>query len=460
MNKYRAKSLIRTGEYDFINHKIVLHKFSEVDIVKIEAAIGNAWEQSENIDEISENIEIRSLIKHELTHFIDTTTTLWGLEYAIRKNMVIKSKSNSEKTDNAVKVFMLNTSEILMHDILFEEVELVDFKYDEIKHQYTYDDRFGTVIWLVFMFEGTSILKTPISMLSILENHALCVELLSKIHDSKKIKDVYLQNAILAKIEREYNEYLKNSKLTEYTSLLHVCHRHYVIDLGVEYQYCLRFLNEICEFSLNINDFEHMSKFANFIEKTNQDRYLGDQICHELRRGMSRYYIAFKLILYVYSWLVTDGSETQTKLKIIKEDPRKAINETLNFCGLDFKFNEDKFGDYVRDINVNMAEGNCSKIDSCILDKFYRKNIELLQRKKIYETDIREFSCFKILTKEENEELNLFENTSSIIENLEYSMDDEIFLDQQLRDKFDVKFHMPPQQTFLITERLVAANRS
>lgn len=457
MNKYRAKSLRKTGEYDFTNHKIVLHKFDESDIDKIITAISENWCQSENIDNINQNLEIRALIRHELTHFIDTTTTLWGLQYTTRKNLVINSKHKYENSNQAADVFLLNTSEILMHEALFKEINLEKIKYDEIKHEYTYDDRFGTVVWLIFMLNGQCSLKTPISVLSVLESHAVCVELLSKIHDCQAIKSDYLRNVALHNIKQEYNELLNNSKLTEYTALLHICHRHYVVELDLEYQYCLRLLNDICEFSLNLQDFDHMSKLANFIKHTNENRYLADQICHELRRGMSRHYIAFKIILFIYSWVISDQSKTQDKLSIVILDPKQAIDATLEFLELDFSFATDEHQSFTRDTKLNIAKETCSTIDRLIFDDFYKKNLNLLKERKIYEIDIPDFSCFTILTSGEDQELSIFKNTSSIIKNLDKSMDDEIFLDQQLRYKADKKFHMSPEETYRITERIISA---
>ncbi|WP_411683422.1 hypothetical protein, partial [Aeromonas caviae] len=64
------------------------------------------------------DFEIYKTYRHEVTHLIDSTATLWGMEYTLRMHRWF-----NEKNENNLSVLSLNDAEIQMHNHL-----LCDFK--------------------------------------------------------------------------------------------------------------------------------------------------------------------------------------------------------------------------------------------------------------------------------------------------------------------------------------------
>ena len=123
-------------------------------------------------------VDILTIVYHEITHFLDMTTTCWGLEYNLRKtNHVSKKMKNSENT------FKLNVAEIEIHHeylkIIGNNINLLNCT---TEHGLLYDDKFGSLVLIQFFLEYRKVvLEAPISMLSIIEANAYSVETLMKI---------------------------------------------------------------------------------------------------------------------------------------------------------------------------------------------------------------------------------------------------------------------------------------
>ncbi|MGD9970783.1 MAG: hypothetical protein AB7S65_10035 [Sulfuricurvum sp.] len=78
------------GHLDFITSLIELSEYSEKESGIIEKILNEDIQSMTFGSQFEENII--SLIYHEITHFLDMTTTLWGLEYNARKILFIKNQ--------------------------------------------------------------------------------------------------------------------------------------------------------------------------------------------------------------------------------------------------------------------------------------------------------------------------------------------------------------------------------
>jgi hypothetical protein len=169
-----------------------------------------------NIDDAKElhgrELELYQTYVHEMTHFIDSTTTLWGLEFICRMYRWF-----NEKTPQYLEVLALNDAEITMHKNLSEEDFELTLNFKEIKFSLEYSDTVGIFVHFHYLSElGEPLQSIPLSMLSIFEGHAYAQEklIVCKIYEDN---DDFISLGIL---NREINEQISQLRSSEYTGLL------------------------------------------------------------------------------------------------------------------------------------------------------------------------------------------------------------------------------------------------
>ncbi|NVD70785.1 hypothetical protein HUX88_09445 [Duganella sp. BJB1802] len=159
------------GHYDFLTGLITLDKFDGKDLPKLATAL-LAIPAPELSPEAIELRELRALIKHEITHFLDQTTTCWGIEFMIRKCRLLNAIEKGEDTSQAMEVFWLNASEMQMHhDLVKSHVPVALVSCDTITHRLLHDERHGAIILVSFFKQRRLVHDVPISMLSLLESN-------------------------------------------------------------------------------------------------------------------------------------------------------------------------------------------------------------------------------------------------------------------------------------------------
>ncbi|HCE1840172.1 hypothetical protein [Vibrio parahaemolyticus] len=156
-------------------------------------------------------LEIYKTYKHEVTHQLDSTATLWGMEYTNRLYSWFKNPE-----DNLLEVLSLNDAEIQMHSKLINVSEKIGY-YSKILFSLEYDVDCGVYVRFHYHDEdGNSVHSTSVSMLSLLEGHAYAQEqaVSCRIHEHNN--DV----VALTLLEKKISEATRNFQLTEYSCFL------------------------------------------------------------------------------------------------------------------------------------------------------------------------------------------------------------------------------------------------
>lgn len=317
-SEYKLKrfltTLRRDGSFDFYSGLIEIEKYDvrfKDDIEMILRAppesLGEAWHS-----------EVLSLFVHEYTHYLDLTCTTWGLEFLLRKNNVIKSLSNKNDLKKYSPVFMLNLAEIELHSKLLNvhrrDIKLTDCK---TKHEALYNETYGPIIVVYFFTDSDEkVLSTPLSMLSVLESNAYASEILCKIRylESTNNTDglIFLKN--------EVNDYINSPELSEYSLLLILCLKHFEY---LSLKECLNFYQSLVWRILSMNGL-NLSIISAFLKYTFLNQYVGNAICKDLQRGMSRQVVIFKLILMLHQF-VNESEKKSELIDLLKNDPKMIL---------------------------------------------------------------------------------------------------------------------------------------
>ncbi len=204
----RFFNLVTHGEYEYAAQVIELNNelFSRTreDISRII--------NIDNIDQLhGADLELYQTYVHEMTHFLDSTTTLWGLEFTCRMYRWFKYR-----TEESLKVVALNDSEITMHNHLSENSNQT-LNFSQIKFSLEYSDKVGMYVHFHYLNEsGNPLQSVPLSMLSLFEGHAYAQEKLIICKRFENNDDL----VSLKLLENEINNTIKQLGSSEYTGLL------------------------------------------------------------------------------------------------------------------------------------------------------------------------------------------------------------------------------------------------
>lgn len=312
------------GSFDFFSNVIVLDRYSSRDSDEIREALlpcGN-WDALK----YERYSPIRSLIRHEATHFLDMTTTRWGIEYLFRKLRLVDAIQQDADLEERARVFMLNTTEIEIHrELLQTSTGVLPSECTTLQHYVKYTERFGPVVMLVFKHRETLAHHVPISILSVLEAHATANEYLSQLKDSDLISDSDQRIVEQARIAQDFTSAIDDPERLEYSALIHLCKIHFS---ELSFSELLELVVAFARFSLDAADML-VSSFANRIEESFRSSY-GPLIGMDLRRGMSRQVIFFKTVLSMYGWMtMLSSGERESHLRLLRLNPRLAIDAFL-----------------------------------------------------------------------------------------------------------------------------------
>jgi hypothetical protein len=152
--------------FDFLSLIVVLAQYESKHLAEFQRAI--AWEPGEAID--ARTTDFRALLKHEVSHFLDTTTTAWGGQYTGRKlRMLRKLQGDEQEFASADEVFALETGELELHTALVEACSVPPASCDTIQNELIYRKEFGVCVLVHYLKDGKRCHKVPMSMLSLLE---------------------------------------------------------------------------------------------------------------------------------------------------------------------------------------------------------------------------------------------------------------------------------------------------
>lgn len=265
-----------------------------------------------------------STMLHEIIHFIDLSTTVWGLEFQYRKARVLEYGISDAEAKERASVFMLNYAEIDMHNklsrIYKSDINLFECKF---LHAYTEHPEYGYIAVLEFWHDTELVCDTPINMLAVLECNATAAELLSQLEYSKD--DPEKTNQLISQTLTR----LSNVQFLEYNSLLILCIRAFEFS---ELKEKLLFFRCLIKFALNLNGIA-CSELADALKYNINNRVVYEGVAQDMRRAMSRHFIVFKMLLEINDFLFTPAYSAYQLL--FKNDPSELIDLYIGLIGVE-----------------------------------------------------------------------------------------------------------------------------
>jgi len=379
------KSHTLSGSFGFISNLITIEKYGSEHLEKMQEVI--------QLDIFSDTyirtydhfeVELYSLIYHEITHFLDFTTTSWGLEYIYRKTNYSLNMNAS-----TLGTFKLNFSELKMHnDFLDIRNNNVDLLRCNMRHHLYYDENFGGLILMEFLVENEIQLKSSVNMLSLIEAHAYVSEVLVKLKCIESEPDSDIKAILLLEITREVDDFLNNPEFIEYNMLIVLAKKHFR-DLSLKELFIFLKYLFINVLDMGIGE---LSSFANRLDESFIATQIGYTISMDLRRGMSRHIVAFKLILFVYEFIFNSGNEEKL-LSELKSNPLNLLFRLYKTLDLRVMMNIQHLNEYF--INLNFLEEIENSFDTSFIlesSKFNRTEIDSVYKMK----SIRDYKLLDI----------------------------------------------------------------
>lgn len=272
------------GQYDFGFQQIQINNDytgkTAADIEKIIKVV--------NLANLSDTeLEIYKTYKHETTHLLDSTSTLWGMEYTCRMYNWF-----SEQSEKYLKVISLNDAEIQMHSHLLE-VPSKSRSFLKLKYSLEHDENCGVFVHMHYLDEYGDILQsTPITMLSLLEGHAYAQEQLLSCELHDKEADI-VSSALLAS---KVSEDISSLNGSEYSCFLALINQLFP-ELKLRQKLLIMIL--ISRFSLNAPIF-FIGAFPEYILRHvfhGAPQELVSALSMEMSRGMHRSSLCLVLLL-------------------------------------------------------------------------------------------------------------------------------------------------------------------
>lgn len=307
-------------KFDFTSLIIFCYELEVADIPRIKEAI--SWDRkSGGFDE--KRSRLRATLMHEVTHFLDMTTTAAGMQYAIRKNLFLDS-IDTEREETQAKVFMLEAAEYAMHHELIRAGAAPALECPVIQHALRYDERYGGYVTVLYVRNGQFEHEVPLSMLSLIEANAIANEYLFELEDVQSIEDVVDRTIQARFVEERFIDLINDPTKFEYSVLIYVARIHFQ---DVSLRTLLHLVAAVCRFTLAAEG-GLMALIANWMEGSAVNREVGWMISMEMRRGASRHVVAFKTILFLYGWIETAAESNRESIRdLILNDPYLAVEK-------------------------------------------------------------------------------------------------------------------------------------
>lgn len=263
------KKIDLLGQFDFQNLIITLDYYSSQEVNHILTS-GNYEDKS----------ELLPLLIHEYTHFIDTTSTIWGLNhlYLMQNAYDIDYTSHgNERLFFHGKIFFDYLKRIKLPDY-YNQIGVIESDSSDWLKQHSIGLLFSIngypsdnpVIFTNFHdSENNLIARSPFSELSLLECSATYQEIKYKLALLEKESDEF-STVELVKIRRDLEKSFLNNQLTEYS----VC-THLALDkiIKKDLLFSLEIASHISRFCLNASSatFEDVRRTKNFQRILNYD---------------------------------------------------------------------------------------------------------------------------------------------------------------------------------------------
>lgn len=291
-----AKSIHDEGELYFNSFRSRVFKYSNISfkdyIQSIYLDNENQYFQnvlkSGDIYNFYRVVKLKSIIIHELTHYLDLTCTLWGLEYNYRKILCYEN-SISDKLDSidSKKVFYLNFCEVTHLSEKYQyKRKISDYNcVIDFKHDFRYTEKHGVILEVFLNYDG-HVEKIPISLLTVFETHALSNEYLSRLSAIRYLTSVQEKTKYIKNLSDDYFNYINNADYNEYNIFLKLLYIHFD-KFKFNLKEILSLSSALMGFSLDLSG-DKISIIANQIFNSINSEYKYC-ILAELQRGLFRH---------------------------------------------------------------------------------------------------------------------------------------------------------------------------
>lgn len=383
------------GSYDFFTGIITLDRFSESDTDLVKRALAEL--PPPNLTEEANDLrDIRALVKHEMTHFLDHVTTLWGMEFLARRSFLIRSiKNNHPDASRRAKVYLVNAIELQMHSDLVIIHKNVPFDQCNIsRHALQYTEEHGAFIIVKFFRDDDLICDIPLSMLSLLEANAIANEYLSRFDDLTEMSPDVLSVAE-ATVERKLLKVLNEPSLSEYSVLIRLAKMHFPF---LDTRQLLKYISALANFCLNLSHFS-MGTINEWIRHSFENQRIGNGIWADLSREMSRHVVAFKTILFMYPWI--DSAPTRLKrghIELMKIDPYGAIEKFWHEAGRDIILSIEQ----QRQLKTKALRKLRCNAEMDFIRKTIKKNHKWMGQRNLSQCSFKEIGCIDILLEDDS----------------------------------------------------------
>lgn len=276
------------------------------------------------------------LAYHEYTHFIDTTSTVWGLHYLVALNNAYLTNHDLFGTRESeyykAKSFHDLARSLKLPDYYTAVTPNVDYarpwSYQITAGKKFDSDGVSTDIPIFFVSFGNSnnerIVRSPLSIIAILEVSAMAQEFLYKgfLVDALSENDRCIEQSVF---QNESLDLIYNHNLTEYTVCAHlVANTHHFTDVFKTYRVCEKISTIVLNFTdanfSRIKLSDSSKKTLSIYQNSSLERITNNALKHK-DRGYLFYLICFLMPSSQYE----DG-----------EDIVRGIGLALNGMGLDY----------------------------------------------------------------------------------------------------------------------------
>lgn len=280
------------GQYDFFTQVIEINNealdFNKEDVLRIINA-------KNPLSLKDKELKLYKTYIHELVHFFDCNSTLWGLEFTGRMYRYFEDP----ESEQAFEVISLNDSEIAMHNLLkYKKSETNKINFDTIKYSLNYSHQLGPhVVFSYLKFTNGKMEpahQVVLSMLSLLEGHAYCHEQLFALRAYEHQNDIVSENLLRLEVE----ELVKDPNNTEYTCIIA-----FVLQLfpNLPFKNALELVIALSKIVLNAPMLMKSGVPAFLIQKVfgKSDVKLVSSMTMDLARGMNRSTLFLILLMYL-----------------------------------------------------------------------------------------------------------------------------------------------------------------
>ncbi len=368
---------------DYYSNLITIKRFHSDDKENLERLLKESYAGIQN----AADRDTLATFYHEITHFLDLTATAWGLEFVNRKNLLLSHDPRGREFQNSLEVFMLNVSEIRIHADLTINVSGATLLNCVTHKSLIYDEKHGSFIMVYFVREEEVICEVPVSMLSLLEANAFASEILCKIkaienESENEIVKIISLNSLNDAVEK----YLNNGEMVEYSLFIILCKIHFK---KLSLKEMLIFLQVIIRFTLNLSAL-NLSIFSHHLKSRFINERVGNAICKDLQRGLSRQVIAFELILLIYE-VIQNSQEKESLILELKNNPKLIIDKVFDFFGIEEIYRDidySQYGDFGLFLKMILEKND--SFDHLIFKESSQHNFDILKEQNVPEINFDE----------------------------------------------------------------------